>query len=308
MGTAPTSWYDEQLHKWDSVAHTWHEGDPPAVPSAEDLRVFTDAAVAASRRLQGRLVLLGATVALRRALLTHPDLPDARLITVDFSDEMIRITTDFLALDTDLSREWRVTADWRDLAEVVDGPVNAIMGDKSFDNLAFRDWRAVLDGCATVLQSSGLLVLHVGLVDPTYVGFDAERCLDGWATKVECGTRTLGEAAAGLWEDLLTASAYVGDPAQHELSVNKFGPELDALARRYESWTLHAALLAEFERLFGSSNSARWTAFDLDDLYEQAKPWFSPGRVTISRDYEAAPQQPVVELVRNPETQVLDAE
>ena len=216
MGAARTSWYEEQRQKWDSVAHTWHEGDPPAVPSADDLCAFTDAAVAASRGSQGTLVLLGATVALRRALLTHPRLADARLITVDFSDEMLGITTDCLALDTDLSREWRVTADWRDLAEVVDGPVDAIMGDKSFDNLAFGDWRAVLDGCATVLQGSGLLVLHVGLVDPTYVSFDAEHCLDGWTTKVECGTRTLGEAAAGLWEDLLTASAYVGDPAQHD--------------------------------------------------------------------------------------------
>jgi ubiquinone/menaquinone biosynthesis C-methylase UbiE len=295
---ARMNWYDEQLHKWEAVAHTWHEGEPPAVPSAEDLQAFSGAALAASRGSDATLVVLGATVALRRALLTDPKLTKAQLIIVDFSREMLRVTTEFLSQNLDLSREQYVVSDWRDLPDAIEQPVDAVMGDKSFDNLAFSDWRAVLEGCATVLRDDGILTLHVGLVDPRYIGLDVDRCLAEWAKRVGSGARTLGEAAAGLWEDLLTASAYVGDPSAHELSVAKFAPRLRELTERYTPGTAQAQVLAEFTRTFGSSNEARWTAFTLADLYEQAEPWFAPSRVSTSRDYDAASQQPIVELVR----------
>jgi SAM-dependent methyltransferase len=293
-------WYSEQFRKWTDVAATWHEGEPPAVPSEQDLRTFCDY-LATSARAPRRVVLLGATVALRRALLRDARFAETEVIVVDFSPEMLAVTTDVLADECDLSRERQLVADWRELATAVRPPVDAVIGDKSFDNLAFGDWAAVFESCATVLPDGGVLVLHVGLVDPNYAAFKPHECLEQWARSVDSGGCSLPEAASGLWEDLLTASAYVGDPGDHELSVSKFGPELVRIAARSAKDTTETRLLEEFERRFGSSNNARWTAFVLRDLYAKSEPWFAAGRIATSDDYVAANLQPIVELVRRPQ-------
>lgn len=300
MATALPEWYREQRRKWTAVADSWHEGEPPAVPSPDDLTAFCEFVLRAGGGSRPRVVVMGATVALRRAILTDPRLSHAQVTTVDFSPEMLEVTTRALATTADLSRETRVVGDWRSLRSHVPLSADAIVADKSFDNIAFSDWPAVFRSCGAVLREHGRLVLHVGLTDASYECFNPAECLDTWASRLDAGRCTLGDAAAGYWEDLLTGSAYVGDSSRHELSVGKFNGSLRTLEARHSSGSTQATILIEFNRRFGDSNKSRWTAFKLDDVHEQACAWFSAGDLSYSHDYAAARLQPVVELIRRP--------
>jgi predicted O-methyltransferase YrrM len=286
---------DSQRAKWRELARNWTQAPPPASPSREDLANF--AAILAKRAPVETIGILGCTVGLRELALTDAAIGARRITCIDFTPEMIEATTTALsafARARAAELEVHVNLDWLKLSSRFAHQFGAIVGDKSLDNLPFETWELFFSECSGSLDATGVLILHVGLVDEAYRNFDPTECLASWVQKIEGGRVELDSAASGFWEDLLTASAFAGGDARI-LSVGKYASVLEQLQDQASEGC--ARVLQRFAELFSTSLHDAWTAFNLDDVVEQAAPWFEIGDVRWSSDYEAARLQPIVELL-----------
>ncbi len=283
------------IHKWDRLAETWAETSPPAVPSEEDLGYFRARLLAHLGEASDCAVLLGCTVGLRRLFMDEPALSTVELHCVDWSRKMYEKTTAAGGISNQI--EIYHKEDWLEFD--LGHRAKVILGDKSIDNIAFVDWPRLFTKLSSNLACGGILLLHVGLVTDQFRNISFRAALKKWSSLVDAGKVSPSSAAAGLWEDCLTGSAFI-DEEGHVLTVRKYQPEIeDFKAMQYNSGSgSERKVFDSFVRDFGPSFDDEWTAFTLQDIEDVTRGIFSVEQVMHSSDYEAAPSQPIIELVK----------
>ena len=290
MDVAPT-WLAAQKAKWSALAETWTDTGPPASPSPEDVKNFvTLLSPFLGGATSNRLALLGSTPALRKEL--PRQFVGCSVTIVDFSPEMYgassaRLPTDLVASETFVERNWLDLAAWTQLA------FSAVVGDKALDNVPFDHWRTFFEAIHLQLSDGGVLVLHVGLPDPQLQGRSFTEVYSVWRRRLATGETSVDQAACGLWEDLLSASASA-DPDNRRLSLSTFAVDLHDAGTGPQGDAIVSRLL----ELFPGSLAAEWTRFGLQDVATAASPWFELGDTLTSADYVAAHLQPLIALVR----------
>jgi len=275
-----------QLQKWKSLAQIWQDQGPPATPSFDDVDNFADALTRHGDGNISAIGVLGCTPALRNRM--HDDFPDARISVIDFCQEMYAATSAAVRDDVKDNEQY-FAVDWLEMRRALPLEVDAFIGDKSLDNVNIEDWEKFFDSAAACLQPGGLLVLHVGFPDPRLAAKPFEHLAQRWVDYLTLKNGDIGDAASGLWEDLLSGSAH------HVTKYLSLDPYRAALERHSNSDTALGTLAARVLTDFASQLNARWTNFDRSDLVQAAKRSdFGLLEERYSHDYEAAPNQPTM--------------
>ena len=275
-----------QREKWARLAERWQDQGPPATPSLEDTENF---AVSLRENLEvdkPTIGILGCTPSLRARL--RREWPQSRIALVDFCNEMYLATS--ATLDESVtSQEDYFAVDWLNMESRIARQVDAFIGDKSLDNVDIDDWDNFFRSVAQCLRPGGLLVLHVGFPDPSLAGKSFESLIEPWIGKMAHDEVDLEHAAAGLWEDLLSGSA---ENSTTHLSLESYRDDLE---KHRQSITPVGLLSARVLTDFASQLDARWTRFDQTDVTASAgTSAFGLVQTRYSRDYSAAPNQPVM--------------
>jgi hypothetical protein len=189
-------------------------------------------------------------------------------------------------------RESFLLGNWLELSALDLPPMDVVIGDKSIDNVDFASWGTLFSEIAGILAEDGRLIAHVGFPDPAYAGHSFESLFASWGDRLAEGTVDTLTAVAGLWEDLLSASA---SETSRRLSLEPFRSSIGELrALRSKN-----ALAKAFLDSFGDAISGSWTSFDQDDMDAAASPYFERRGSLISSDYFAARCQPILVYRKN---------
>lgn len=276
--------------KWDELAAGWEEAGPPATPSAEDVEHFREL-------LEGQvshgdsILLLGCTPSLRRMLVRA--FRSCNVVCVDFSEKMYERTAFYVPEPN--PRESFVLCDW--LALKYRCAFGAALGDKALDNIHPEHWRSLFDVIHDALVPEGVFVAHLALAHDRYRGVSPREVFQKWCDLVVDGSVDLDVASAGLWEDLLTSSAFARGEYFNTVVVDRWMPELQAIETelaRSQNMTRCRKLFERFRELFSSSWAREWSSYRLEDLETAAAGRFIVDRVVYSHDYEAAATQPLI--------------
>ncbi len=232
---------------------------------------------------EGRTVtVLGSTPQVRRAFSTLANVD--QIICVDFLPEMYDAASRYVD-NAIVKREKFLCESWLHLSRAIE-TTDVVVGDKSIDNIAYEDWPRVFAEIRSVLSSSGRLILHVGLPDLTLGGRSFEELIQRWTDHYEQDRLPLDSAAAGLWEDLLSASA---DPTNRRLTLAPFVKSI------HEHAHAHGKVALRLVELFESSFDDWWTRFDLDELVAvAANGGLRTENVRYCDDYLGAYMQPII--------------
>jgi len=277
-----------QLEKWERLAARWEHQGPPATPSFDDINNFSEALQGSVNCDTPTIAVLGCTPSLRTRM--RRDWPTSRIIVVDFCQEMYVATSVILDQETKDAEEY-YPIDWLGMASELKYEVDAFVGDKSLDNVAFEDWSKFFQSAFRCARPEGLLVLHVGFPDPELAGKPFETLAQPWIDHLSLNDTDVetGNAAAGLWEDLLSGS--VSDSTNH-LSLE---PYRSALEEHNLSNTPIGLLSTRILKDFASQLDAQWTRFDQSDVIQSAREYgFEFLSQKYSHDYHAARNQPVM--------------
>ncbi|WSQ12384.1 hypothetical protein OG604_34055 [Streptomyces sp. NBC_01231] len=235
-----------------------------------------------------KIAVLGSTPWLRSALAaTHSNVT---LCVLDISSEMYRVTSRLLPADL-IETESYHEVNWLDWQKWPDASFTAVVGDKSLDNIPFDAWCDFFDAIRRKVTVGGGLVLHVGLPDPTLRGLPFAQLRDRWLERLSDGSADVDEAACGLWEDLLSASAR---DDTRVLSLAPFARHLEEASQPSHGDPVSTKLM----QIFANSLTAEWTNFSVADIAHAASPWFTVTSTVHSADYAAAANQPLICLTR----------
>lgn len=287
---SPLSQLERAQAKWDRLAETWVDTGPPASPSANDIehyRVLLEQATAP--RSAGNLLILGSTPSLRN--LVASAFPAFSVTCVDFSVKMYDRMSSAIAVAN--SRERFHQGDWCTFA-LARGECDAILGDKCIDNVMPDKWDDLFANIHRQLRPGGAFIVHLALVDDRFRDTNLDQALSKWSRRLEQGHDSLRNAAAGLWEDLLTASAYK-EGYHNTVTTSRFADEMERLAAHEDDLDSDARrLLDEFVRVFWSSRDDVWSSYDYADIIARMSPYFFHEQTLYSSDYDVASVQPLV--------------
>jgi hypothetical protein len=172
----------------------------------------------------------------------------------------------------------------------------AVVGDKVFDNVAYEDWRAFKDVILTHLHPKGALIIRVAPQDGTLIGRSFEDLFRNWVSRYSRGEVSLKDAASGLWEQALGATARTV-PGRQCLSL--FRHDVELMERHLPRLpTRHARLLRAFSPLFWRSVTFEWTSYTLGNVIDVLAGDLSLTRIARSTDYAAGSRQPILEFRR----------
>lgn len=277
--------------KWERLAGDWARAEAPAIPSVGDVAIFrSELAAALEQNGLRRVIVLGATWRLRE-IFQSAEFSDVAVYCIDWSPILYDANTQILkkpsSLETFLQTSWTRY----DLGM----QVGAIIGDKILDNLPFAEWPAFFERAATHLPLKGRLILHCAPVPDGGSILSARGYLQKWAGIVRGSGISVDDAASGLWEDLLTSSAKVGNIEDRVLCIGKHRAEVDALVG---TDAVEQEILTSFFKIFGPSVDDVWCAYSLQDLAQHCLGKFSLLVAGKATDYKAAADQPIVSFLR----------
>lgn len=287
----------KELAKWNRLAETWALSAPPAIPSIEDIQIYQECLLKYKTSNSFCVVILGSTKELRKIFLENPELVDTKVYCVDWSERMYSRNTEIGHINN--PNERFLCEGWQEF-DLAGEYADAIVGDKAVDNVPYPLWEGLFGHLYTILRPGGGLILHLGLNTQQFAGVSFETALEKWATELEAGRTDLETATSGLWEDCLTGSAFIPGTDSHVCSVSKYDSEINAFRARLSSTTdgTMVSLSREFVHLFGASFGDEWTGYTMDDIREVSSISFDVREVYYSKDYEAAPSSPIVELIK----------
>lgn len=282
--------------KWDRLASAWEDAGPPATPSPDDIAHFSELLDEAGA-IDSALIL-GSTPSLRK--MVSQRFPNCRIVCADFSRRMYEVTSEVIGGAP--PNEEFVCSDWIYLA--LSRRFSVILGDKAIDNVHPDNWGKFFSRLHNHLVPSGYFLVHMALADPSFKGVTVTSALAKWADKLVAGRITPSDAASGLWEDLLTGSAFYGGHYYNTARVDRFGEEIEAVGQRLssreavsDSWV---EIFKLFVRNFGTSFSSEWSSYELDEIISAMTPWFTIAEIRYSNDYEVAGFQPIASFIRKP--------
>ena len=149
----------EWTSKWDELSKYWGNLEPPAVPSQEDIALFMNFLEKVDPPCQN-VAILGSTPALRIATSKLETI--SNVYCIDFSTESYEELTNKLTIDNEIF----IKSNWLEMNIFFnEKPADAILGDKSIDNLPKKDWSKFFLNCNESLTNDGSLILHVGYPD-----------------------------------------------------------------------------------------------------------------------------------------------
>lgn len=269
-----------QREKWTSVALTWFNASPPAVPSPEDLDLLRNHLLTGVESV----LILGVTPGLRSVCQSLNGINTVLL--ADFSEEMLAASAAALPLSP--AERW-VPANWTELP-LLSSSVDAVIGDKAIDNVHPARWRQLLAECRRILRPNGHAYLHVGLTFTVEEGWTFEGALSKWAALV--GDVGMSVSCAGLWEELLSSSAANSEAVT--LSLRRFLPDI----ARMRDEPRYRALIKSFELEYGETFQQEWANVTLAALSSAARDAsLQISALEYSSDYDASFMQPLVSLV-----------
>jgi Methyltransferase domain len=280
-----------QREKWRRVAPTWYAAQPPAVPSAEDIRNFEMALGGAVEHF-GFLAILGCTPSLRRLAVEVARQVEGHVVVIDFLPEMYNASCRVYGLSS--RYEGFLCGDWTE-PPVKDESVSAALGDKALDNIDPSKWSIFFDEMARILVSAGKLIVHVGLTDESANISSVDDALHNWEVRVQLGQCSVEQASAGLWEDLLSASAGRGQVGT--LSIKYWEPDISKLLHSPMSPSA-TRIVERFYEEFATTFSDVWSDCRLEKILEASNRHFELGASYYSRDYIKSDLQPVLCLNR----------
>lgn len=283
--TVESSYIERQRRKWSALAPSWNDSGPPAAPSHEDLALFVSLLERAGAR---RVLVLGCTPGLRNAVAVVSTVEE--ITVVDVTPAMFEHTLELIHRP---ELEQHVLAPWTDTGLPANS-FDAIVGDKALDNVPPHDWPRLFGEFSRIGSPSGVLLQHVGMQATTSAAFTVPACLEAWCTRLNEGL-PLAEAAAGFWEDLLTESSRRS--RDETLSIAHWISELNEPGLDVTCQGA-AELLKRFWEDFGSSIGETWTDVSWALLERHAAPTYALTDCVYPSDYEAAVNQPIIELAR----------
>jgi len=235
-----SQWDLEALHA--RIRHPGRERYPAGSPD--------DAEVARYHALLGRtlerrrslsrntVLVLGMTPELRRLAIAL----DCNVITIDSSPLAIETYRDWLS-PSERRHERVLQGDWLEVPALLDGPVDAVLGDGVFGNLqTLAAHRALLRALAAWLAPEGALIMRNILIPDPFplVEHAAERLVqafrEGFLDEFEFGfaMRIWGSFAQAYDNDtLLLDNACVYTRYDQWLADKRLTPSEHALIRRY---------------------------------------------------------------------------
>lgn len=275
-----------QLEKWTRLAEHWEEQGPPATPSTEDVYNMLTILRQYLKTSRPTIAILGCTPSLRRRL--ADDWPDAHVLLIDFCEKMYLATSSAMTYVHALHEQY-IALDWLEMGRYLANKVDAFIGDKSLDNVPKHQWLRFFRSAATCLRRPGILILHVGFPDPHLAGKPFTAIAKPWVESLTLADNSLKNAAAGLWEDLLSGSAKW---SSEYLSLEPYRNDLEAASR---STGALGALSQRILEDFASQLDASWVNFDHDDVVSTAlHADLRHVDTKYSHDYHAAPSQPIL--------------
>lgn len=287
--------YLEQKRKWDALATTWIDTGPPASPSNEDLENYSLMLLdGLSKGASGQVILLGCTPKIRNMFATVDKLKDVRLVCVDFSEKMHTQTTTAMSIDN--PNETFLLENWLDF-DLGRHKFDAILGDKAIDNIMPDDWDRFFSRIYHHLRPGGSFIVHLALADEQFKNISFHDALDKWANMRMTSDQSLGQIASGLWEDLLTASAYK-DGYHNTVTINRFSNEVEAYTNEIENANgYRKEVFNEFKRLFWESKEDLWASYQYQEILDTMSKYFSHTQTLYSHDYDVAKVQPIVRML-----------
>lgn len=286
--------YLEQKRKWDSLATTWIDTGPPASPSNEDMQNYSLMLLdSLSTSTKGQVILLGCTPKIREMFATIDGLKDVNLTCVDFSEKMHSQTT--TAMSTSNPNETFILDNWLDF-DLGKHKFDAILGDKAIDNIMPDDWDRFFSQIYYHLRPSGSFIVHLALADKQFKNISFNDALDKWVNMRMTSNQSLEQIASGLWEDLLTASAYK-DGYHNTVTISRFSKEVEAysdeigIVNEYQQEVFN-----EFKRLFWKSKEDLWASYQYQEILDAMSKYFSHTQTLYSHDYDVAKVQPIIRM------------
>jgi len=168
-------------------------------PNAYEIARYRDFLLEGNR--PRRVIIMGMTPELRVMALSVVD----RVITVDRNPEAISLYRDWTS-EADSGREWIIRADWEDLSQLLNGPVDAVLGDGVFGNvLTLDNHRRLLNSLRETVGPGGRIILRHAMIPR---GFDpASHSADLLLEAFRSGQMNETEFAFGmrLWGCFATA-------------------------------------------------------------------------------------------------------
>lgn len=277
---------DRQRSKWLRVAGTWYDTEPPAIPSLDDLAIFSRAIGDSPE--PSRVLVLGSTPSLRAVAAERAASSGGVTLVMDLSSEMYEGSSAYAIHD--LSGEKFIQSDWC-APSIASDQLSGIVGDKIIDNIAIGEWPRFFSEMRRILLADGKLVLHVGLTDELQTVSAPIVALASWAMKVREERKSVAEASAGLWEDLLSASWDRGPGGA--LSLSYWEPELTALRER-SLGSVERQIVTRLFADFGSTFWDVWSDCRLPIILTTALDYFDLTSLHFAGDYLQASQQPIM--------------
>lgn len=284
-----------QKAKWDSLASNWVDTGPPASPSAEDVWNYEQLLTETLPRDSSEsVILLGCTPSLRDMLARIIRNGNSEVVCVDFSTKMYEQTT--RATKFRNPNERFVLADWCDF-DIGKSLYSAILGDKVIDNIMPPQWPDLFERVHYHLRPGGSFIVHLALADERFRTVTFTKALEKWAALRLQAKLPIEHVVAGLWEDVLTASAFKDGNYYNTVKTGRFADEVEAISRKHESLELNQKeIFNEFLRVFWPSRDDEWSSYQYEEILEAMSQYFVHDKTVYSTDYDVAVVQPIIRM------------
>lgn len=280
------------FEKWELLSKQWMSVRPPAAPSEGDasnyLRLLGDGAL-------GRVLILGCTPTLRRVLTESAQ----ELICADISPGMLTRSEEVFPRRLN---ETFVNTDWFRLP-MERHTIDAVVGDKVFDNVPPGLWAEWLRGLAHVLKPGACFATRIAprgrqaLKVPASAAYEV--IVHRWADLVRARQAELEEACSGFWEDALASSTAMHTNQVGDQRISRVLPHSrrECLAP-FKHGSVERDLVELVLARYWSARDATWTAYSLEGVIRASAPWFAVSAMLLAHDYAESSRQPTLGLER----------
>lgn len=278
---------DKKFLKWESLVNTWNFVGPPASPSKVDINIygqFIMSSIAERKTNTATALLLGCTPSLRLLMANM----DIFVTCVDVNPNMIASTTSLIGEKA--NGESYICQDWLEME--LEHKYSVIIGDKVLDNIPHEKWGIFKEKLLTHLVTGGSLIIRIAPQDPLLLGKSFTDLLMYWTKQYELGQVSLKNAASGLWEQALGASAKTVPGKQ---SISLFINEINELQKNINQLSMASQdILCQFEKMFSQSLEHEWTSYSFDDIIDLLNDEFVLVSKKNANDYKVAKRQPIL--------------
>lgn len=273
--------------KWETLSRTWMSVEPPAAPSEQDVSNYLSMIPPSSRTV----AILGCTPLLRQKV----RLLETRVFSLDISHGMLNRSTSQLPLSPN---ESQIQCNWMQIP-LRYSSVDALLGDKVFDNVLPSEWPTWIAELSRVLTPGGVFITRIAprgrlsLSVPS--ALPLEKAILKWSSMSETGGWSAESACAGLWEDLLAASTRPDSEHTGTQQTSRMLPrKLEELRQLWPERSREGQLIARFVDRYWESRYFTWSAYTMEGVIRALDPSFALSSALIASDYPEAIRQPVL--------------